>query len=185
MRSVGGRWRVPSHHASPAGRAVGLDGADASTDGGGVVHPHTPGAGLGSQHRGGQRGGVALLGRAQGVVGGGEQAAQEGLAGGADEHRQTEADDPVEAGEQRPVVLGALGEAEPGSRTSCSGATPAATTSSTRAVSSAQTSVTTSPYCAAAYISRLCPRQCMSTHGTPASATSSAMFLSASRRSRR
>ena len=73
-----------------------------------------------------------------------------------------------------------LAKPSPGSSTSCSGATPAATTSSTRAMSSAHTSVTTSPYWAAAYISRLCPRQCISTHGTPASATSSAMFLSAS-----
>ena len=145
------------------------------------MHPDPPHAGLGRQHRGGQRRGVPLLGR-RGPCRRGRRAACRGTSCGRPRPAPA---GPAPTSRSRPASSAQLCSARlanprPGSSTSCSGATPAATTSSTRAVSSAQTSVTTSPYRAAAYISRLCPRQCMSTQGTPASATSSAMFLSAS-----
>jgi hypothetical protein len=73
-----------------------------------------------------------------------------------------------------------LAKPSPGSMMILSGATPAASASSTRWDNSWRTSATTSRYTARRCMSRECPRQCMSTHGQPASATTFAIVGSAS-----
>ena len=81
------------------------------------VHPGTPGPGRSGQ--GGHRHGgvIGLRERAGRPVRGGQQPAQEPFPGRADQHRErprpaAERADLIEVGEQGPVVLGPLGEAQ-------------------------------------------------------------------------
>ena len=78
------------------------------------MHPHGPHASEPRQHRGRRGGDVALGGRPWGRVLGPPDLPEEGLSGGPEQDRLPEVAQRRQAGEQRPVVLGELGEAEPG-----------------------------------------------------------------------
>ena len=79
-----------------------------------LVHAHRPGARLGGQGGDGGGGRVALAGGRGRGVGARQHPAEEPLAGRGDEQGVAEAQQAVEAGEQREVVVGVLGEAEAG-----------------------------------------------------------------------
>ena len=140
------------------------------------MHAQTPDTLLGQEHRERGRRGLAVVHTSRRAVLAGEEAAEEGLP--ARPHQQPEAEglQAAEPGEERPVVLGLLGEPEPGSSTIRSSGMPAARAASTRWESSARTAATTPPgpsYAASSCMWSACPRQCMQTYVVPEAATTS------------
>ena len=78
------------------------------------MHSYSPGAACGDQSRQGGGGYVPVGLGARCAVGLGKQRADESLAGRADQDRPAQRREGVEVGQQRPVVLGGLGESNPG-----------------------------------------------------------------------
>jgi hypothetical protein len=107
---------------------------------------------------------------------------EEGLSGGPEQDRLPEVAQRRQAGEQRPVVLGELGEAEPGVEHEPVGADP-------RGESGVATGGELAAYlrddvgvCRAVLHVDAVPRQCMTTNGTCAAATRGNICGSASPR---
>ena len=100
------------HRSPPAAPVTARATRTASARRPHLVHADRPGALVGGD--GGDRGGggVALAGGRRGALGAREDPAEEPLAGGGDQDRVAQLAQPVEAGEERQVVLGVLGEAE-------------------------------------------------------------------------
>src|SRR6476661_7879536 len=98
-----GLWSATLHRRDRQGR---IDGRTY------LVYAHAPHA-LQRAVRGERgRGVLTVVDRARLAVGIGEQPAQEGLARRPDQHREAERDETRQRAQQRPVVLGGLGEAE-------------------------------------------------------------------------
>ncbi len=104
-----------------------------------IVHPHAPGTCRSSKRGDGQRRIVALVDRRWGHVRR-QQLTEKALARRTHQQRLAQARKLREPTQQRPVVLGFLGEAQPGSSTTRSGSTPASTAAASRLVSSSTTS---------------------------------------------
>ena len=126
-------------HASPGRGDPHRVGAGAY-----LMDPDRPGALGGRQRRRGDGRSVTAVdgpGMAGGVR---QQRSQEGFAAGAHEQRPAELLEAVERGEQCPVVLGILGEADARIQDEGIGSDPGGWAACSRAPSSAQTSATTS-----------------------------------------
>ena len=137
------------------------------------MHAHRPGAVLGGERGGGDRGGVAPVDR-PGMAGRDRRAGGRGTTCGW--CRPAAGGRARAAGRARRAAPSCarpfLAKPMPGSRISASAAMPAASAAARRCCSSSHTSATTSVYRARACMSKLGPRPCISTYGTRRSATS-------------